>query len=695
MADRLKIGNQMLIHQALHGYTEGHRLIAASIQLPAGDAKTVLVLSDSSGGSDTSEDSGYLTGYPLREFGYFALARTWHAPEMSRPGCVWTHTLFVDFADLANLGSLEELLALFRRPAVKPSFPEYAESLVIEGGLERKVLEIGQEESTWCRQMLTALYEHPKDKIIAAPPRFDVEPLLLAIWSQQWPRLRRSFCFCTSTAMDRSGSQLQFDFQLLASRDRGAASRFPQSRNLAECEPTVEPWMDDVISDLFKARNSSLRSFIHRVGSEIQTGRAAFSRLVKFHRLLIDADSQPEALDEAISASLSDFSNALIVGQFMLVKRAAQHAGRLSRDSHDFLLQHLSELDNETLQFEAEKIGVATWISSPLRFCKLLAGCKNEVTIATRTLLILSLEQLIEGFLKQSDVNIVAQILSYRPDLTEVPSFWKVEILDEPAFAFLKKNRNCCPKAIAAMIACGEHRLAMKAFVLLDNQDVWNVLAPAMDRSVESELYKLQNWLIASLLNLGGIATVLAEGKIQTKKSLAMIVRVTQPESIPNDYGDDPWIFAMHGASGSLTHLDEVYLMSYLLARALSRRSRNPATLAVLTLDCVYFEAARNTIQSDAWNLLDSRLQHPKFWANWDRCDRLRSSLSKMFIEMDLSPRLFNKLTRDDNVFTELVRTARFTKEGRQYLKLVRKTLQEELGSKNVTRISIIDIELD
>lgn len=685
----------MIIQQALHGYTEGHRLISGSIQLPAADAKTVLLLSDSSGGCGRSEDSGYLTGYPLREFGYFALARTWPAPEMSRPGCVWTHTLFVDFADLANVGSLETLLASFSRPVAKASFSEYAEPLVIERGLETKVLEIGKEESSWCRHLLTALYEYPKEKIIAMPPPFDPEPLLLAVWSQQWPRLRRTFCFCTSTAMDRSSGQLQFDLQLLPSRERGAASRFPQSRNLAECEPTTAPWMDDAISDMFKTRNSSLRSFLHRVGSEIPTGRAAFSSLVNYHRLLIDADSQPEAVDKAISTALSYFSNTLIIGQFMLVKRAAKQAGQLSKKSHDFLLQHLSELDSETLQSEAEKIGLATWILSPLRFCELLEGSKNEITIGTRTLCILSPEQLIEGLQKQPDVNVVAQILYHRPDLATFPSFWEVESFDEPAFSFLSKNQNWCTQAIEAMIECGDCRLARKAFASLGSRNVWKVLAPAMNRALESDLFEMQQWLDASLVDLGGIAEVLAEGHLHAKKSFAMIARSTKPDSIPNDYGDDPWMLAMHAARGNLTHSDEVYLMSYLMARALGGRSRNSAALATLAFDCVYFEAARDSIQSDAWYLLDSCLPHASFWATWDRCDRLRNAMSKMFIEMDLAPRVFASLTRDDNVFAELVRTARFIKGGRQYLKRVRKALREERESKNATRISAIDIELD
>src|SRR4051812_36584795 len=90
-------GSPLRVHQALHGYADGHRLIASSATLKTRDAKSMLALSDASGSGARIPESGYLTGYPLSESGMYAFARTWAAPEMSRPGCVWTHTLIIDF----------------------------------------------------------------------------------------------------------------------------------------------------------------------------------------------------------------------------------------------------------------------------------------------------------------------------------------------------------------------------------------------------------------------------------------------------------------------------------------------------------------------------------------------------------------------------------------------------------------------
>src|ERR1700722_18657090 len=107
----------VVVGQTLHGYSDGHRLIAASaVDVTSRDAKTMLVMSDASGPSTRTSSLGYLTGYPLVESGLYALARTWSAPEMPRPGCVWTHTLLIDFSDLAVLTSMSELLGAFRRP---------------------------------------------------------------------------------------------------------------------------------------------------------------------------------------------------------------------------------------------------------------------------------------------------------------------------------------------------------------------------------------------------------------------------------------------------------------------------------------------------------------------------------------------------------------------------------------------------
>ena len=107
---------EILIHQVLHGYSGGHSLLAVSRKLPKKVERTLLLLSDMSGPSMVHGFETYLTGFPLQDISMYALGRTWYAPEMKRPGCVWTHTLLIGESDLAYIPDLNVLLKLFKRP---------------------------------------------------------------------------------------------------------------------------------------------------------------------------------------------------------------------------------------------------------------------------------------------------------------------------------------------------------------------------------------------------------------------------------------------------------------------------------------------------------------------------------------------------------------------------------------------------
>src|ERR1700721_2594328 len=89
------VENAIELHQTLHGYGDGHQLLSSSLQLTREQQWQLLVMSDLSGPSFRAGFDSYLTGYPLEAGRFYCLARTGFAPELSRPGCVWTHTILV------------------------------------------------------------------------------------------------------------------------------------------------------------------------------------------------------------------------------------------------------------------------------------------------------------------------------------------------------------------------------------------------------------------------------------------------------------------------------------------------------------------------------------------------------------------------------------------------------------------------
>ena len=122
----------MLIGQALHGYSDGHALLATSEDLPRDDKHLMLALSDMSGRSMVAGFEEYLTAYPLVGAGFYAFAKTWYASEMERLGCVWTHTLLIRVADLAEIVDVGSLMNFFRRPNAQTTRNgDYSRSLTI------------------------------------------------------------------------------------------------------------------------------------------------------------------------------------------------------------------------------------------------------------------------------------------------------------------------------------------------------------------------------------------------------------------------------------------------------------------------------------------------------------------------------------------------------------------------------------
>lgn len=105
------------IDQALHGYSKGHRLLCTSQKMSDSNAKKMTMLSDLSGNEFVRGFEEYYTGYRLSN-DKIVLACTWYANEMSRPGCVWTHSLIIELKEIRNCNrDINEIFSLFRKPS--------------------------------------------------------------------------------------------------------------------------------------------------------------------------------------------------------------------------------------------------------------------------------------------------------------------------------------------------------------------------------------------------------------------------------------------------------------------------------------------------------------------------------------------------------------------------------------------------
>jgi hypothetical protein len=674
------------VHQALHGYTDGHRLLACSTALKPRDQKTMLVMSDVSGPNAIIGDAGYLTGYPLPESGVYALACTWAATEMARPGCVWTHTLLLDFADLAVLPTMKFLVNAFRRPGVDFPPNRFDAPLSIEGQtLVAQRQEINQES---LRRIIWALYEHPKDRIFTSSDEASLE-LVFLLWAQQWPRLRRTFRFCTLAFADRSGEGSAFDLQFIPTRERSLRSRFSGLTDAERLRPPAVEWMDVALFDLLEGTEGKLRRFLHEVGGDLAGGREAFVPLCRLYQLMPQFGDQEASIDQAVELLDGSFDPAAATSlRAMFVSAIAGHPAAMGERALGFVLNHLDLLDANGLQQSAAAIGSALWTQDPQALVKLLHDPPPRQSIAEQGLAKLSKEDLVQG-LRRSPRSIPA-VLGQRPELIEDRDLWMITgPWSEDGMTIAANHPDRAEAVLTAMLAAKRTDLASRAVHTLGSVKVLRTICNwASGTALETNAETLSVWLAASVRDSEALAEVLSADCILDSALLLLIARTTSPDSVPNNYGEDPWWTSVRHAKGKLDDQARQYLSAYLLARALGYRSRNQAELIEFAFDDVYLPALRSRVSSEAWAILEPRLPRPWFF-DWDYCQRMRDALVDVFVDRNLSPLTFTRVTRDDDVFAQMTKAVARTGRGRRFLKRALQSLREQ--NEDSKRVEVLE----
>lgn len=252
------------IDQALFGYSDGHRELAASIRLSPKDMYELAARSDLVPGTQLDVNESYLVGFCLPESRIFALIRTWLAPEMPRPGCVWSHVLLLPKTFLASQVDLGILETLFVRPDGSNVREHYSQKL----NVHRLAKAVPPEVALMAR-LLVAYYDPGEVSLEVARDR-DSYRAALALWSQQWPRLRSEFEFKTALDLDRNADP--------GSRSVSGNLRLDRADAAEE-----DLWLPLAVEDAVARTVTPLRRFLWRYGKDFKRPRQAFKDLVKLY----------------------------------------------------------------------------------------------------------------------------------------------------------------------------------------------------------------------------------------------------------------------------------------------------------------------------------------------------------------------------------------------------------------------------
>lgn len=676
--------NTIALHQALHGYTDGHRALGSSIELGAKDAKTLLVLSDISGPGSRLKSSGYLTGYPLAQSGLYALARTWPAPEMPRPGCVWTHTLLIDFADLATLTDLSQLNSLFRRPE-NPSSKFYRDKIIFDTSRELQAL--SDEAIAIAKPLIKTLYKYPSKSVIS----FEVdgetsERSVLALWTQQWPRLRRSFKFCTLATSDRSTKDSAFDLQLLPASMPSLKSRFLDAME-ADAHDSDTDWLPIAINDLKDTQNYKLRQFLFQAGSDLQNGRSSFASLCQIFSVLEGSNYTQSELKSVLELlpDRSNINSARALKSIVIQRIFKQHV-QLSRPVLLFIVDHLSLLDRDDLDNDATEFGVSLLKSQPKLFLKMGRADGVGENIVRRTMEVATISNILAAAGKNSDI--LSMALKYRKKLFESTEAWSlIEESDDEALDKVL-HENASPTVLIAALEAKRYEFANQILKRVDRRDIMHALHQAFaEGKLPSET--LRQWL-KEIATVSAVSELFVSIEVIERGFLYVVRELYDPNALQSGTKTDPWFQAIKNATNSQDEAEELGLRSYILTRGLSEHAKNAAELAKFGFERTDRALAANRLTYSDWSQLERKLPWSIFWPEWDKCRRLRKGLMERCVDDHWSAEVFINLTTDDDLFAELVVIANDSYRGRQYLKAVKDALKQSNEPKVGIRRSII-----
>lgn len=634
----------------------------------------MLVMSDVSGPGIAQTGLSYLTGYPLQESGLYALSTTWAAPEMSRPGCVWTHTLLIGFSDLATLDTPSLITTFFQRPSslnVELFSNELTANL---NSSLRTPLTVNERE--WFATLATGLYDHPSEQIWARRAAgVDVNNVLLRLWDQQWPRLRRSFKFCTLTTRDRSQESIQFDLQLTQGSESSARLRFASTMDGFEATKAADGlWLENLVRDADEVNQTSLREMLRSLGVDVLGGREAMKPICTLHAVF-DApvhSGLPQAI--ILAQSVPPLSTSELA-MTMVVRYALSAPEKLRDGSLAFVLDHLHVLPSEDLSTYANALAQAQWQSNPREFIQLSCKGNDQLRVILRAGASSIARELVLKVLPQI-IDLVEPLLDILPDLTTDCHFWDVTQV-WPSLIANKSKWGARDVVLRAMIQGLREDGAINSALQMVRVSVALMCVQNLlhEKNSNHDVLQLHRWVRLACNDAEEVAIFLEKESDPSSEMLRFIVSAMLPDAIPNVQGLDPWLLALSrlraNEGGPPTDL-----CAYGFRRALGWRSKNVEQLLVLTFEPLHNAALHSSIHQESWSLLEGALPWVSSSKARDHALRLRQAVAKKCVEMHISAEFFFSLTSNESLLTSIFDEILGVWGGRQYLRKLEEILQ-------------------
>lgn len=701
------VSPKITVHQCLHGYADGHRLLRQSTPLPDDVLRTLLTMTDASG-STTPGFEICLTGYPLRTIGMYVFGKTWTAPEMPRPGCVWTHSLLIETGDLERLLSAQAVTHLLTYPSPEVSSSFYCEALQVDIPPCPSPVHLSEAEMSIAGLVLQMLYsDGDRPVLIVSDESSPLERVLLAVWEQQWPSLRAATSFCSGSISTRRIEGQPLDLQVVpTARVRQVVRDLPTAHVITPpWKMTDEPsWVRAAVRELDLTQPSDLRSCLWTLGASVGADRSAFSQIIDISQglrsvlrgegSLIDlisdiagrfpAPSDGAALKTALFASApSD-----LLGSCFAEKQVIECLAHTPHfQSFDAQALHLHERSQHLWTNDptaAQDILLSLLSQEPTPFGKLIV---HSLLAAMDLDHVFELDHRMPGVLfaairANPRLAVSHRIWRLEPDLQRevlaaLPEEGQTEI---GTFAEVVRTAlDCATDVRGEEFVRKLGMVTVRAF--LDWVEDQENIRPS--RFLETWFGLIENYPSESL-------AWLAEQDAARPFTVLVIVGSIHPDTY--DVQLLPLsILLQRLPSVSFQTADAIAIRAYARVFSLGMKAATleAAGLVAMSFGIVHQAAALQVLDYTSWQVVENYVPSLSWFRNWDKCERLRRGLIGAFIGNDWPMDAFLLCGQREDIFRCLVRSCQEVKGGMAFARRLRSAvaLQGVIGTDMQRRV--------
>ncbi len=638
--------NSITAHQTVHGYSDGHRLLASSRSFGKIADRQLRFLSDLSGSSNYPLFDEYYTAYSIAEDNLFAIGKTWIATEMERPGCAWTHTLIFKPSELRKLRNTKALENTFVRPA-HDNLDDFRSITSIV--LELKNGNSYSEQSTsLANRIIEKFYLSSAPVFIVTENPHSCTQVVLDVWLQYLQLSSNLLSFCTASIRSRKIDSIPLDLQVIPP---DAVRKIDNSVDDAQMLYTTDvkisnhasEWTDCLVQGLTSPSPPRVYQFISDYATS--SCRTEIGHLSQLHEELSHAENNQEDVLGIVQFMASKWSE-ITSGTSVKTDTLSSPNNRKFLIQIDDLLLIDAITESELLPaFNIVELQLTSrlsdeWRKAPQQVVQILQKLLRSNKESARTIVVdvLANAILTEDIqeLLEFPHEIVLSVLNRRLRLLVSPTIWRSQET-KSLIEIIRDSEEDLTGELGYMIVSAQLESSVESTATIMNQvlkdhivvPILNWLVENPDKQISSEWWhqvlKYPEAVCQWLGNTDNIPSWL-------------VARITTTFDPRTQYVFEcplsSWTRFSEAAHSELYDEELTSFMAFLLVIGLQTKEKDGAKIVSSTFPLVYTAIINRTLRQNSWDSLSWNLQKGFMW---DRSKQLRVGIVEHFANHDWS----------------------------------------------------------